>query len=162
MRQRGNSLLRLSVVLAGIILLSGCATLGPAYQKADKGPDNTGLVYFYRPSGFVGGGVAYDIKTEDNNVVTTLHNGGYFPYYAKQGEREFWARTESRSSVTIDVKPGSVHFVKGTVGVGFFVGRPHLIVVPNEIAEKEIVECKLIPLPAAEDGKAPKENKEKQ
>ncbi|MBI5577083.1 MAG: hypothetical protein HY896_12065 [Deltaproteobacteria bacterium] len=110
-------------------------------------------MYFYRPSGFVGGAVAYDIKTADNNVITTLHSGGYFPYYSNTGENEFWARTESRSSVTLDVKPGGVYFVKGTVGVGFFVGRPHLIVVPNEIAEKEIVECKLIPLPAKEEGK---------
>jgi hypothetical protein len=47
--------------------------------------------------------------------------------------------------VTLDVKAGGVYYVKGTVGVGFFVGRPHLIVVPQSIGETEITECKLIP-----------------
>lgn len=142
-----------------VLLLSSCATLGPVYQKTDKLPDNTGLVYLYRPSSFIGGGVAYDIKTGDNNVITTLHNGGYFPYFSNPGEVEFWAKTESRSSVTLDVKQGQVYYVKGTVGVGFFVGRPHLIVVPNDVGEKEIVDCKLIPTPNKEEEK---ERKEKQ
>lgn len=153
MPESGKSSLRRLAAFAGLLFLSACATLGPPYQKAGKGPDNTALVYFYRPSGFVGGAVAYDIKTEDNNVVTTLHSGGYFPYYSKPGEHEFWARTEARSSVTLDVKPGEVYFVKGTVGVGFFVGRPHLIVISNDVGEKEITECKLIPPAAKEEGK---------
>jgi hypothetical protein len=52
--------------------------------------------------------------------------------------------------VTLDVKAGEVYYIKGTVGVGFFVGRPHLIVVPRAIAENEILECKLIPAAKAE------------
>ncbi len=133
--------------LAGAFLLSSCATLGPVYQKADRMPDNTGLVYFYRPGGFIGSAVSYNIKTGDNNVITTLHSGGYFPYFSPPGEVEFWAKTESRSSVTLDVKKGQVYYVKGTVGIGFLVGRPHLIVIPNDVGEKEIVDCKLIPAP---------------
>ena len=49
---------------------------------------------------------------------------GYFPYYADPGELEFWAKTESTSSVTVDVKAGDTAYVRGSVGVGFFVGRP--------------------------------------
>lgn len=138
------------IIAAGVVLMSGCATLGPIYTKVDTVPEGRGLVYVYRPSGFVGGGVAYDVKVGDN-VVTTLHSGGYYPYFSAPGEVEFWAKTESRSAVTIDVKPGQVYYVKGTVGVGFFVGRPHLIVVPNEVGEKEIVACKLIPEPKKEE-----------
>jgi hypothetical protein len=51
---------------------------------------------------------------------------------------------ESRSSVTLDVKTGQTYYIKGEVGVGFFVGRPHLMVVSPEITEKEIADCKLI------------------
>jgi hypothetical protein len=36
-------------------------------------------------------------------------------------------------------------YVKGTVGVGFFVGRPNLSVVDPAVALTEIKECKLIP-----------------
>lgn len=130
--------------LLPLLLVTGCASLGPVYSKVDKIPDNAGLVYFYRPSSFVGGGVSYDIKNGDT-VITTLYNGGYYPYFSTHGEKEFWAKTESKSSITLDVKTGQTYYVKGEVGVGFLVGRPHLMVVAPEIAEKEIADCKLIP-----------------
>ncbi len=66
-------------------------------------------------------------------------------YYAKPGEIEFTAKTESASSVTLDVKADQTHYIKGTVGIGLFVARPHLVVVPPEVGEKEIAGCKLIP-----------------
>jgi hypothetical protein len=58
---------------------------------------------------------------------------------------EIWAKTESKSSVTLDLKPGDVKYVKGTLGVGFLVGRPNLTVVSNELGANEIKGCKLIP-----------------
>lgn len=127
-----------------LLLMTGCASLGPNYSKVDLIPNNSGLVYFYRPSSFVGGGVFYDIKNGET-VITTLYNGGYYPYFSASGEKEFWAQTESKSSITLDVKTGQTYYIKGEVGVGFLVGRPHLMVVAPEIAEKEIADCKLIP-----------------
>lgn len=78
-------------------------------------------------------------------MVTSLPNGGYYPYIRDPGEVEIWAKTESKSSVTLDLKPGDVKYVKGTLGVGFLVGRPNLTVVSNEVGANEIKECKLIP-----------------
>jgi hypothetical protein len=132
------------ILISSFLLITGCASLGPIYSKVDKIPDNTGIVYLYRPSSFIGGGVSYDVKIGDI-VITTLYNGGYYPYYSQPGEKEFWAQTESKSSVTLDVRSGQTYYIKGTIGVGFIVGRPHLMVVAPEIAEKEISDCKLIP-----------------
>jgi hypothetical protein len=130
--------------LLPLLLITGCASLGPVYSKADKIPDNSGLIYFYRPSSFFFAGAFYDIKYDDN-VITTLYNGGYYPYFSTPGEKEFWAKTESKSSITLDVKAGQTYYVKGEIGPGFLLNRPHLMVVTPEIAEKEIVDCKLIP-----------------
>ena len=77
-------------------------------------------------------------------MVTTLRNGGYYPYIRDPGEVEIWGKTESKSSVTLDLKPGDVKYVKGTVGVGFLVGRPSLTVVNNDVGAAEIKECKLL------------------
>ena len=132
--------------LSSFLLIIGCASLGPVYSKVDKIPDNRGLVYLYRPSSFFCGGFTYNVKTGDR-IITTLYNGGYYPYFSAPGEKEFWAETESKSSVTLDVKPGETYYIKGEVGVGFLVCRPHLMAVDPEIAEKEIVDCKLIPTP---------------
>lgn len=133
-----------ALALLVLALVSGCASLGPVYQNVEMVPQDKGLVYIYRPSSFVGGGVSYDVKVGET-PVTTLYNGGYYPYFSDPGEIEFWAKTESKSAVTLDVKVGETYFVKGTVGVGFLVGRPHLSVVPNETGSQEIVDCKLIP-----------------
>ncbi len=147
------SLLLLIVFLLGISLLPSCApTLGPAFQKADKIQEDIGLVYIYRPSKGFGGGISPDVKA-NGVVITTLYNGGYYPYFAKPGEIEFFAKTESTSSVTLDVKAGQVYYIKGTIGIGFFVGRPHLTVESPEVGEKEIAECKLIPEKKEEEKK---------
>lgn len=136
------------VAIAGLLvsafLLPGCATLGPPFQKVEKIPDNMGLVYIYRPAKLMGGAIAYEVEA-NKVLVTHLPAGGYYPYFAKPGEIEFSAQTESKSAVTIDVKAGETYYIKGTIGIGFFVGRPHLIVVPREEGAKEIAECKLIP-----------------
>lgn len=132
------------VFLCIALLLNGCATLGPIYQKVDTIQEGKALVYIYRPSSFIGGGISYNVKVGET-VIATLYSGGYYPYLAKPGETEFWAQTESKSSVTLDIKPGQTYYIKGTVGVGFFVGRPRLIVVSSDVGAREIAECKLIP-----------------
>jgi hypothetical protein len=133
------------LLLSSLLLMTGCiTTLGPVYSKVDKIPDNVGLVYFYRPSALYQGGFSYDVKTGET-VITSLKNGGYFPYFSPPGEIEFWARTETKSSVTLDVKAGQTYYIKGEVGAFILVPRPHLMVVAPEIAEKEIVKCYLIP-----------------
>ena len=130
--------------LSTLLLMTGCiTTLGPVYSKIEKIPDNAGLVYLYRPSAFFGGGLSYDVKTGET-VITNLKNGGYYPYFSAPGEKEFWAKTEAKSSVTLDVKAGQTYYIKGEVGAFILVPRPHLMVVAPEIAEKEIVNCNLI------------------
>jgi hypothetical protein len=128
-----------------IIMLTGCATLGPQFQKIEKIPDNSGVVYIYRPASYGPGfAVSYDINVGDNAIVY-LANGCYYPYFTKAGEIEFWAETESKASVTLDVKAGQIYYIKGSVGMGFFVGRPHLIVVSSDVGENEILDCKYCP-----------------
>ena len=115
----------------------------PAYTSVESIPADKALVYIYRKPSFAGGGVYFDIHDGDQ-VVTTLRNGGYFPYIRDSGEVELWAKTESRSSVTLDLKPGDIQYVKGEVGIGFLVGRPTLSVVDGATGAEEIKECKLL------------------
>jgi len=130
-------------LISSFIFLQGCATLGPAFQKTETIPDGVGLVYIYRPDSFIGAAVAYDVKVGET-VITELPNGGYFAYFSNPGEVEFWAKTESKSAVTLDIKQNQIYYIKGTIGVGFLVGRPHLMIVTSEVGEKEISECKMI------------------
>jgi hypothetical protein len=141
---RSQIQIRFTTICLLAFLLTGCASLGPKFTPVEEVKEDKGLIYIYRPNNFCGAGVSYDVKVGEN-PITTLYNGGYFPYFSNPGEVEFWAKTESKSAVTLDVNNGETYYIKGTVGVGFFVGRPHLIVVDPNIAEEEISKCKLIP-----------------
>lgn len=137
-------LLRNVTFLLVVLLVAGCTTTGPQFEAATGVPADRALVYVYREAGFVGGGLAYMVRANDVEI-STLPAGGYFVYHAVPGEIEFSAKTEARTSVTIDAETGKTYYIKGTVGVGVFVGHPHLTVVPNDVGAKEIAECKLVP-----------------
>jgi hypothetical protein len=135
---------KLYAILPALLLLTACAATGPKFESEAAPPEDRATVYVYRESGFVGGGVAYTVSA--NGVeIAALPAGGYFVYHAAPGEVEFTARTEAKTSVTIDARAGATYYIKGTIGVGFFVGHPHLTVVPNDVGAKEIAECNLVP-----------------
>ena len=140
-----NKLVRTLILAASVMLMTGCAaTLGPQFESVTAIPSGKALIYIYRTPKFVGSAVAFEIHHGDK-VITRLASGGYYPYITDPGTVELWAKTEARSSVTLHVRAGETRYVKGEVGVGFFVGRPKLEIVGNITGSKEIAECKLIP-----------------
>jgi hypothetical protein len=138
---------RLGIILAitGATLFSaGCATLGPAYTPDSGAPKDKATVYVYRSSAMAGGAISYKVAV--NGVdVSSLPSGGYFVSYVKAGENEISAKTEAKTSVTIDAKAGQSYYVKGTLGMGVLVGHPHLVEVSSDVGSKEIAKCKLVP-----------------
>ncbi len=134
----------LAALAIATALLSGCATLGTAYTPDNNAPKDKGTVYVYRPKAFAGGAISYTVSV-NGNEVSSLPAGGYFVYYAAPGENEFSAKTEAKTSVTLDVKAGQTYYVQGTMGMGVFVGHPHLTQVGNDVGAKEIASCKLVP-----------------
>jgi hypothetical protein len=129
------------------VQLSGCATLGAAYTPDSNAPRDKGTVYVYRPKAFAGGGISYTVSV-NGTEVSSLPSGGYFVYYATPGETEFSAKTEAKTSVTVDVKAAQTYYVQGSIGMGVFVGHPHLTQVTGDVGAKEIADCKLVPATA--------------
>jgi hypothetical protein len=137
------------MMIGGLILVcAGCATLGSAYVPDTSAPKDKATVYVYRPTAFSGGAISYTVAVNGADI-SSLPSGGYFVYYAKPGENEFSAKTEAKTSVTIDAKAGETYYVKGSVGMGVFVGHPHLVQVANDDGSKDIAKCKLVPAAAA-------------
>lgn len=132
------------------LLLGGCATLGAKYTPASAAPANRATVYVYRPS-FVGAAISPNVQA--NGVpLSDIPAHGYFVYYAAPGELTLTAHTEATTSLTLDVKASETYYVQGSLGLGFFVGHPHLVLVSQDVGEKEIKDCKLVPgtIPTAE------------
>jgi hypothetical protein len=124
------------------IVASGCAAKGPKFEPTSEIPEGKSLVYIYRPGGFVGSGVHYDVYAGETKICN-LVQGSYCKHLATPGELELWGKTESKGSVTLDIKGNDTYYVKGGVSMGMFVGRPHLTVVDRSVGEKEITETKL-------------------
>lgn len=133
-------------LLGAIVFFTGCGAKGEQFSEFAKPKENQGLVYVYRPNSFVGGGVYYDIHvtnpTNPDFIAGELVNGGYVEIDVPAGENEIWGKTEAKSAVTLDIKNGDIHCVKGGVGVGFLVGRPNLEIVDMNRCKAEITETK--------------------
>ena len=62
------------------------------------------------------------------------------------GVIEIWAKTESKTSVSIEVEAGGEYYVRCGVSVGFFVGHPSFDLVPASVGNmeyKSLPICKL-------------------
>ena len=145
-----------SLATLQLLLLGGCATLGPAYAPEASVPSDRATIYIYRESGVIGGGVSYMVNVNDLPLAA-LPSGGYFVYHAAPGELELSAKTEAKTSITLDAKAGEVYYVKGTIGIGVFVGHPHLVLVSKEVGAKDIATCKQVP-GAPTDAEAARKN----
>ncbi len=127
-------------LLVLISLLAGCAS-GLPFKSVTEIPQGKGLIYIYRPGSIVGSAVSYEIFA-GNEKIGRLLPGGYLTYFANPGELELWGKTEAKGSITLDVKADQTQYVKGSLSVGFFVGRPVLMTVEPEVGQQEITECK--------------------
>ena len=142
-----TTLVGLMVSIGSVLFLSGCGASGQQFSQFATPKQDRGLVYVYRPSSMLGGGVYYDIHVTNSSntdfIAGELVNGSYVQIDIPSGESEIWGKTESKSSITLDVKKGETYCVKGGAGIGFLVGRPNLEIVDMATCKTEIVETKL-------------------
>ena len=134
------------ISVGAALFLSGCGASGQPFSQFATPKQDQGLVYVYRPSSVLGMGVSYDTHvtnpTSADLIAGELVNGSYVEVDVPVGENEIWGRTESKSSVTLDVKNGETYCIKGGVGIGFLVGRPNVEIVDMQTCQTEIVGTK--------------------
>ena len=118
----------------------GCAASGPAFQKVTA-PTGKSVIYAYRSSSIMGAAIQPAVHCGSDSAV--LSRGGYHPFVVDPGAVTCSASTESTAEVNVDAKPGEENYVRESIGVGFFVGRPHLKVMDKQTGEQEASDCKL-------------------
>ncbi|MBL4774734.1 MAG: DUF2846 domain-containing protein [Mariprofundus sp.] len=126
------------VVVLGLFALTGCGAKGMQFAEFKKPQEGKGLIYIYRPESFIGGGIYYDVHAQ-GKVLGTLRNGGYFSAYVEPGEVEFWAKTEAKSSVYIEVKSNQMYCIRGGISMGLMIGRAELNVTNALTCKNEIL-----------------------
>jgi hypothetical protein len=99
---------------------------------------NYAIVYFYRPKSDLGSLIGYKIKMNNDIEIGRCRNGEKFEYKITEfGKYEFWAKTESKASVIIDVQKGQEYFVRCGLNMGVAVGRPEMYLIDNKVGISE-------------------------
>lgn len=154
------------IALACFLCLSACASMPNRGDYVQGGPPpfadnpNLGTVYFLRGKSLIGGGMSYYVN-EDNNQIGVLRAGTYFIHQTEPGRHIFWAETESRAAITLDIQPGQKYYIKGGVGVGMWAGRPELAEITEAEANQMLPDMKYIRLATPEETKAYKQEQQK-
>ena len=125
-----KKLFSIALIIFSLALCS-CAAM-PSYndvriqpQEFPEPVQDKALVYFYRESRFMGGGVTYFVE-EDGTRIGALFSGSYFYCFTDPGEHTFSAETEAVSLLTLNTEAGKEYYVEGTIGIGMMIGIPKL------------------------------------
>jgi hypothetical protein len=126
-------------LLVPLLGLAGCQ-FGPAFRPARASPDMA-IVYLYHAQSWYNRPYYYLVHADDREIVY-MREGGYLGYVAEPGTTQLWAQGyQGTSSVTLDLEPGKVYYVKVRWSFGFTASQPHLMVVDEALGEKEVREC---------------------
>jgi hypothetical protein len=135
---------RLWLVLCAA-LAAGCAS-GPKFSEVrstipDLAPEH-GRIFFYRPSA-VGAAVQPNILL-NGDVVGEMVPLGFFFVDRYPGNYVVSAATESEASVSLSLEPKQTQYVRGSLSIGFFVGRPVFTLVDQTSALAEMEELSYV------------------
>ena len=88
-------------------------------------------LYVYRPGAY-GFLVGYNLHLDDRVLCRVKSNFKEEIKVYETGPHTLWAKTEAKSEVQVDLKPGKKYYVRCELGYGFFVGHPKISIVGEE------------------------------
>lgn len=128
--------------LTGTYAQSKADSLGAAgivSAKAKKA--NCAIFYIYRPKSRKISFASFTININDSAVCKIKSNNRYIVKIYKTGPTEIWARSEKRSSVTLNVETGKAYYLKCHVKKGFAGEIPDLQLIDPEKGAEEFDEA---------------------
>lgn len=129
---------KIVILLSALALLCGCAPKMlhniPAASVPAEHPDYA-VIYFYRTGGFVQ--TPYTVYVNNDAVYRSKNKTKAVVRIDKPGRYEIWGKTESRSSLTVNIEMGKEYYVKTSVSFGAAIWRPNLELIDPSSAEAE-------------------------
>jgi hypothetical protein len=118
----------------------GCAQGQPFV--AIPPPIGKSVVYVYRNStGYQGSMVSLAVKC-DNEKFGEVQNASYVFIAVPAGHHVISSETETKSEIAYDFVAGQSYYITADVDWGFWVGRPRLVMVPEETGKLAILSTK--------------------
>lgn len=116
----------------------------PAAAKVDSALLNAdyALLHVYRHSG-MGAFVNYDLHLGDTVVCRVSNKWKKTIKIRRDGLNTLWAKTEAKEELPINIKLGNEYYIRCSVTMGAFVGRPKLELVDSQTGKAEYHSIKL-------------------
>ncbi|WP_109697698.1 DUF2846 domain-containing protein [Chitinophaga deserti] len=95
------------------------------------------LLCVYRPKSGSGALVQYNVHVNDSMVCRVKNGGSYLVKIYHPDQARVWARTEKREEVVLNFQAGKAYFLRCSVGMGAFVGRPVFDVIDAAMGIRE-------------------------
>jgi hypothetical protein len=135
-----RTFLKLMLLGAVVAVVSACAT-GPKFADvASSMPTlkaGEGRIYFFRSSSMVGAAIQPEIRLT-GQVVGQSKPGGFFYVDRPAGNYVASASTETEKTVSFTLQPGETKYIRSSIGMGLFAGRPLLEPENPEKASAEL------------------------
>lgn len=110
-------------IFADILYIEDPSSIVTAQENLLSDHPDYAVLYFYRlpGAGFV---VNYDVSIGETKVYRSKVNTKAEVKVYEEGDYEIWGRTESKSSISLHIKPGQDYYIRCSVAIGAFIGRP--------------------------------------
>ncbi len=123
-------------IVANILRIEGIEAYAETEQEEILLNVDYSIFKIYRYSG-PGSLVAFDLKIGDSTICRVRNNFKTTLHIYKEGTHRLRAKTESASEIPIDLKPGKTYFIRCSIAMGAFVGRPKLELVDYKTGKAE-------------------------
>ena len=121
---------RLSLTCLAALMVSSSAALAAKSNDAKVAitlptpKAGKGQIVFFRPGG-MGSAIKCTVR-ENGKMVGRVGAKRYYVIDAEPGVHTFTAKSEATDTVTVQVEPDEIAFVKCKIAMGMMVGRPNL------------------------------------
>ncbi len=137
----------MKILPAGLIvtilacILSGCSAGGSPFLMPDKATQGKALVYFFRPSAFVGN-MASPTLVDNGKEIGDIENGQFVKYEALPGKHKFHTDTMIIDKETeFDLVAGETYYIRAALQQGFWTSTWQLTRIFPEEALQEMKSC---------------------
>lgn len=132
--------MKLALMIVVLFLSVGCQQ-GKPFQAVIP-PFGKSVVYVYRTqTGFQGSAVTLAVKC-DGQKFGEVQNASYVYAIVPAGKHVISSKTETTSEIPFDAMSGQSYYITADVEWGFWVGRPRLVMVPEEQGRLAILSTK--------------------
>ncbi len=100
------------------------------------------LLHVYRQSG-VGALVSYDLHLGDTVIGRVSNKWKKTVKIRRDGLNTLWAKTETKEELPINIKFGNEYYIRCSLTMGAFVGRPKLELIDYQTGNSEYQSIKL-------------------